>query len=387
MIKNIILLFLFLFGILICQKSFSLGIIYYFCIVLFLNKNNNLSETFRVERCNYNIPLYVVDNKPIVIKIDDYQLCHSNMTTEDSMEDLGEDEKENLDNVSYEESSLIISGDSGTNSINFSHPLPQIKRIYEGEKLQFSGSPIDRNLIYTVSKNVTGTSIFLNEKVPNFEMRSGNFVILFPSITENVKSIIFDKDFMQKNQDLIDDANTSDEKLITTIEKVRDKVNKYHKEIVLLRDEIRNNEDEIFINKTIIDENLNIINNRSDYINFLRFSVDKGLQLDNNYSKEFSEKYNNIYIRNNDLERKINKLNLTNLEHKKKIGHLNNLICKQESILKRVIKKFPKDNFIKKFNNELINIQNKNFNKFVNACSVPDPGFRDKKKCLPKKMS
>ncbi len=389
MIKNIILLFLFLLGIFVCQKSYGLAIIYYFSIILFFNKNYNVFENFRVETCNYNIPVYVVDNKPIIIKIDEYQLCRPNLPGEDSMEDLTEDERNNLDYVSYEESSLIISGDSSTNTIHFSHPLPQIKRIYKNEKLQFSGSPIDRNIIYTVAENVTGNSIILKEKIPNFEMNSGNFIILFPSITENVRSIIYDKNFMEENINSIDKANESDEILISTIEKARNKINKYHKEIVSLREQIRNNQQQIFENKTSIDQNLNIINNRSDYINFLKFSVDKGLQLDNNYSKEFSEKYNNLYIQNNDFDKKNDRLNLTNLENQKRIGHLNNLICKQESILKRVISKFPKHNLIKTINNEFIDTQNKSFYKFVNACSVPDPRFNDrqKKKCLPKKIS
>ncbi len=384
MIKNLILLFLFLLGIFITNQSFILGIIFYFSIILFLFKNQ-VYEKFQVESCNYNIPVYVIDKKPIIINIEEYQLC---VPIPHEGENEEEERQEEQELIPVEESSLIISGNSNDNSISFSHSFPQIiKKIHKGDKLQFSGDIMDRNKTYTVSDNPTDTLIKLQESVPDFTMKKGTFIILFPSINENLSSIIFDKDVMTDNINEIDIANSEDDILISGIEKSRDKINNYHKVIVALRESIFNKEKQIDNNLTLISQNENTINNRSDYINFLKFAVDKGLQLDSNYSKSFSKKYNNLFGENNKLKKNNDRLNLSILENRKKINEFNKLICKEQYLLDKIISKFPKHNMTKVMNNIAIDIQNKNFYKFVNGCKVPiPPKVNNRKKCLPGKI-
>lgn len=384
MIKNLILLFLFLFGIFITNYSFILGILFYFSIIFYFIKNQ-VFENFQVESCNYNIPVYVIDKKPIIINIEEYQLCeplpHEGEFNIEEME-----EEQEL--IPVEESTVIISGNSRDNSISFSHSFPEIKKkIHKGDKLQFSGDIMDREKTYTVSTTPTDSLINLEETVPDFVMKKGTFIILFPSINENLSSIIFDKDVMTHNINEIDKANSEDDILISGIEKSRDKINNYHNVIVALRESIFAKEKQIDNNLTLISKNKNTINNRSDYINFLKFAVDEGLQLDSNYSKSFSKKYNNLFHDNNKLKNNNDRLNLSILENRKKINEFNKLICKEQYLLEKIISKFPKHNMIKFMNNLSIDIQNKNFYKFVNGCKVPiPPKFSNKKKCLPRKL-
>lgn len=376
MLKDI-LFFIFLFlGIFVSQKNIILGIIYSFSLLLFRNKNN---EYFQTESCNYNIPLYVNENTPIVINIEEYELCVPD----------GENEEEELNYIPIEESSLIITGSSTKRTITFSHPIPSLKNIFKGENVQFSGSIIDRETTYTVAEQPTTTTITLNESIPNFKLNKGTFIIMFPSINENLKSIVYHKSLLETNINDIDDRITDNKELLSIMDKSRHNINTYLNIILLLRKSIRNKTNQININSGKIVKNDNIISNRADYINFLGRAVNQGLILDEEYQNSFSDKYNKLKLENFELNRKNDRLNLSILEDKNKIRDYENLICKDQQIIDDLLKKFPENDLLIALNNAFIEIQNSNFNKFVNGCKVPPapsiiPNHK-KQHCIPNK--
>ena len=169
MLINYLLFLGYFIGIWVVEKNFTLGLLYYFSIIIIFQKYNRLEffsnhsdsspskyNNISLANCNYNIPLYETKGEFITIDLDFYQLCNQPEEEEKKkkISDICIEEENDRLRVLLPKNPPLLSSLSDEKAIYIdskiilSQKLDQ--QLKKGDKITIDGTPIDSEQIFTV---------------------------------------------------------------------------------------------------------------------------------------------------------------------------------------------------------------------------------------------
>jgi hypothetical protein len=313
-------------------------------------------ETFINHSCSANVPLYILNAKPIIINIDKYN------------EDL--DEEEELYTTSTKQIRMIAKSNSKTKTITFTMPVDDLLKLKRGNKIKIAGSLINSSETYTIVKNPTKNVLVLLEEIPYFKMKSGIITITFSGINESEQLLIFDKQKSMDRLNNIDGLTTINEQQINKVDILKNDIVAFKRTIGQFENLIENYEDKIDKNKSTMLKNKMMVNTKSDYLKHMNNAIEQQLEINENTNKSFIEKYKQLEFVNSNLEKKNIELNMSILNSKQKISELNNNIHNNEKQILIILNELPETNDEIKENRDMMDIHDKNYYDFQNRCKV-----------------
>ena len=254
----------------------------------FRNKSINEEFTNLNQNCGANIPLYILNAKPIIINIDKY----NENIIENEEEDIHgtvEKAKEHttseyaqVEEVNYgtmEESTnaknvnntnrMVITSNTNTNTITSNIPINDLLKLKKGNKINIFGTLINNSETFTIAKTPTKTELVLVESIPYFRMMTGLITITLSGTNENEQLFIFNKEASLKRLKNIDGLTEINEKQIDEIDRLKSEIVMLKKNINEFENLISSYEDDIETNKRKILDNKMLTHSKSDYLKFM----------------------------------------------------------------------------------------------------------------------
>ena len=354
MLKNIIFCLLLLLGIWVTTHSFSLAIIYNFCIILILD-HFYIFEGFQT--CNFNIPDAIVSDSPLVISLGE-------KISGSCLSEVEEEEEREL------EQTLTVS--SLNNSFIFGRPVPDLlKRLKIGDQIKITGTQVSNSSIFTIT-DVSLNYFKVQEPVmADFFQYKGTVIITFEIISYSPSSIIYNKDLMKKQVHFIDKNLNQNYSDLTKIKDLREQINNANKNIQDNQTLINNYQQEISKNESTMFSNDLTLENKPDLIALINRSVDNDSTPRGNYMHRFNKKYRKLMQNNTNLEESNANLKYSIENSKQNIKKNYQTKCKLRKEMDQLLLKIQKNNNKSLLTNDSLTTQNKNFRKFMKSCRVP----------------
>lgn len=352
MLKNILFFLLLVFGIQISIVNIPFGIIYNFCLIFIFNKYLFLNNFENFTNCIYNSPSYQVSLNPLIIDLGAFSKCNANNP--------------------YLQKITI---NSITNEILFNLEIKELKtKFAKGDIINISGTSLPSNRSYTI-QFITNTKIQIKEQLLiNQTITNGKVIIKYASsLIPSDSFIIYKYDNLNDNITNVDNSVVMNETNLKQIKIYQDLIKKANNDID------NNNKKmklyELQINSNINTNEINKNTIKDKYLLTDKYSelIKSNADLSNNKLNEINtEIYNSLdtkllNINNNLSANEENKLNILTLNKKNK--ELNLLKCSYISKIKNLMKEINKNYKTIITNNNNIDIQNTNYNLFMDKCN------------------
>lgn len=363
MLKNILFAFLLLLGIWVTQSSIPLGIIYNFCVILIFNYFY-VFEGF--ETCNFNIPLSIISDTPIIIPLDGL--------TSECAEEQGQ--------------SLTVSSED--NSFTFSLAIPELpNKLKVGDQIKINGAQVNNSILFTVTEVDTTYFKVLEPVGGDYYLYQGVIRINFEIINTSTTSVIYNKKMMKEQVSEIDHNTSSNSNYFEKVYELKDIINEANQTIQTETKKINQYQNKIKSNQGIIYSNDSLIQNKTDLISFMNDSVANNSTPESGYEQEFNKEYIKLGKKNINLERSINYLNYQIEVSKEKIKKAYRTKCQARQKIEKIMIKINKNNRQSKLIDNSLSNQNTNFANFLSSCTIPEPPINSfssfstppKKKC------
>lgn len=387
MLFNYLFFLGYLIGVWVVKKSFMLGLLYNFSIILIFQKHNrfeffnnyvkqdiNKYQKMSLANCNYNIPLYVTNGEFISIDLDFYQQCNEEskpLKKSEPLDPCNDDDKV----LNTSNKPQLLNGISSQKSIYINPKiildLDLHNRIKKGDKITIDGTPVDPKKVYTVHDLEFETSqLKLNQQVPEFKMKKGTITIYFLNTHQTINNTVLDKGKMYQNINNIDKEITNDRDDMSQIINLKNKIINNNKLINNLKQQNMINQNKIFKNKEMINEEQMQFNNFTFYIDKLENNPDLTLK---NIMQKTQKERNKIVsqIQNKKDQNEVLKNQI--YTNKQTIINLRKENISYQDMIGKISNEMIQDSDIFTQNNQDISKQNNNFNKFISSCELESP--------------